>query len=86
MQNFEKRRDRYNAFASFENPLVNLSFELGNTSRVIFGADLDACFIGIGFDRGLLLRRSDTPAIGDNREVFLRHHGEGGQARDENQR
>jgi chloramphenicol O-acetyltransferase len=28
MQNFEKRRDRYNAFASFENPLVNLSFEL----------------------------------------------------------
>jgi chloramphenicol O-acetyltransferase len=28
MHNFEKRRDRYNAFASFENPLVNLSFEL----------------------------------------------------------
>jgi chloramphenicol O-acetyltransferase len=28
MQNFEKRRDRYNAFASFEKPLVNLSFEL----------------------------------------------------------
>ncbi|SHN11256.1 Chloramphenicol O-acetyltransferase [Duganella sacchari] len=28
MQNFEKRRDRYDAFASFENPLVNLSFEL----------------------------------------------------------
>jgi chloramphenicol O-acetyltransferase len=28
MQNFEKRRDRYNAFASFENPLVNVSFEL----------------------------------------------------------
>jgi len=28
MQNFEKRRDRYNAFASFENPLVNLSFAL----------------------------------------------------------
>jgi len=28
MQNFEKRRDRYNAFASFANPLVNLSFEL----------------------------------------------------------
>ncbi|WP_432378426.1 CatA-like O-acetyltransferase [Duganella sp. P38] len=28
MQNFEKRRDRYHAFASFENPLVNLSFEL----------------------------------------------------------
>ncbi|MRW82507.1 hypothetical protein GJ698_00180 [Pseudoduganella sp. FT26W] len=28
MQNFEKRRDRYNAFASFENPLVNLSFQL----------------------------------------------------------
>ena len=28
MQNFEKRRDRFNAFASFENPLVNLSFEL----------------------------------------------------------
>jgi chloramphenicol O-acetyltransferase len=28
MQNFEKRRDRYNAFASFENPLVNLSLEL----------------------------------------------------------
>ncbi|HEX5343560.1 MAG TPA: CatA-like O-acetyltransferase [Duganella sp.] len=28
MHNFEKRRDRYNAFASFEKPLVNLSFEL----------------------------------------------------------
>jgi len=28
MHNFEKRRDRFNAFASFENPLVNLSFEL----------------------------------------------------------
>ena len=28
MQNFEKRRDRYEAFASFEKPLVNLSFEL----------------------------------------------------------
>ena len=28
MHNFEKRRDRYNAFASFENPLVNLSFEM----------------------------------------------------------
>ncbi len=28
MQNFEKRRDRYEIFASFENPLVNLSFEL----------------------------------------------------------
>jgi len=28
MQNFEKRRDRYDAFASFEKPLVNLSFEL----------------------------------------------------------
>ncbi len=28
MHNFEKRRDRYNAFASFEKPLVNLSFAL----------------------------------------------------------
>ncbi|WP_295997477.1 CatA-like O-acetyltransferase [Rugamonas sp.] len=28
MHNFEKRRDRYNAFASFENPLVNLSFDM----------------------------------------------------------
>jgi chloramphenicol O-acetyltransferase type A len=28
MQNFEKRRDRYNLFASFEKPLVNLCFEL----------------------------------------------------------
>lgn len=28
MHNFEKRRDRFNAFASFENPLVNLSFEM----------------------------------------------------------
>lgn len=28
MHNFEKRRDRYNAFAAFENPLVNLAFEL----------------------------------------------------------
>ncbi|MFA9217806.1 MAG: CatA-like O-acetyltransferase [Sphingomonadaceae bacterium] len=27
MHNFEKRRDRFNTFASFENPLVNLSFE-----------------------------------------------------------
>jgi len=28
MHNFEKRRDRFNAFASFENPLVNLCFEM----------------------------------------------------------
>jgi len=28
MHNFEKRRDRYDLFASFEKPLVNLSFEL----------------------------------------------------------
>ena len=28
MHNFEKRRDRFHAFASFENPLLNLSFEL----------------------------------------------------------
>jgi chloramphenicol O-acetyltransferase len=28
MHNFEKRRDRFNAFASFENPIVNLCFEM----------------------------------------------------------
>ena len=28
MQNFEKRRDRFDAFNAFENPLINLSFEL----------------------------------------------------------
>ena len=28
MHNFERRRDRYDLFASFENPLVNLSFDM----------------------------------------------------------
>jgi chloramphenicol O-acetyltransferase type A len=28
MDKFEQRRDRYNAFAAFDNPLVNLAFEL----------------------------------------------------------
>ncbi|MES2152735.1 MAG: CatA-like O-acetyltransferase [Pseudomonadota bacterium] len=28
MQNFEKRRDRFNAFKQFENPLINVSFDL----------------------------------------------------------
>ena len=28
MHNFEKRRDRYELFAAFEKPLVNVSFEM----------------------------------------------------------
>src|SRR5471032_1049517 len=28
MHNFEKRRDRYERFAAYENPLVNLSFDM----------------------------------------------------------
>ena len=28
MKNFEKRRDRFDFFSSFENPLINLSFDL----------------------------------------------------------
>ena len=28
MKNFEKRRDRYELFRSFDNPLVNLCFQL----------------------------------------------------------
>lgn len=28
MHNFEKRRDRYDRFAAYENPLVNLSFDM----------------------------------------------------------
>ena len=28
MKNFEKRRDRYDLFRAFDNPLVNINFQL----------------------------------------------------------